>query len=423
MVARPSLRKPFLCVLALVLLISGIGASRAAAGIWVLNGEPMIAGLFPTVAANEVEGSGLTLTSQVESIKVEVQCTGLVLEKFALQEAGLVSSGKARLSGCTTKLNGKKQVACEPHNGTEKGVIVTNTLSIAVTPHASGSVIKVEGPSSVLAIVALSEECLVGEEIPLIGTLSLKDTGFEKEAGTHLVSNGPLTELWLVSKTAEHSATVGGSATISLSGAHAGMPWTFSGENPNWRVNGTSISAKLLPQLQVKELESKTLSFLGKFVSTEYELSCTAATFSNMRLKAEGKIEGGQITFSGCIVTIAGTVSKGCSPPGGVLVTPFLKGLVALHEGVGIVRLSPTEGTTFLAWTLSEACSLGGTVSITGSIALKDTSLATEAVSHLFAADSLTSLVFFSRPMTLSGSALFSLSGEHTGLKWSAWPG
>ena len=76
--------------------------------------------------------------------------------------------------------------------------------------------------------IETSEECSVGSKIPVIGKLTLKDCkgAFSTEQTEHLVEQGPLTELWTISKTAEHVATLDGSGILILGGAHAGLKWS-----------------------------------------------------------------------------------------------------------------------------------------------------------------------------------------------------
>ncbi len=63
----------------------------------------------------------------------------------------------------------------------------------------------------------------------MIGSLTLKDC--ENLALTHLVEHlveqfTPLTELWTISKTTEHKATLLGSAWAFLTGEHEGLKWS-----------------------------------------------------------------------------------------------------------------------------------------------------------------------------------------------------
>jgi len=71
------------------------------------------------------------------------------------------------------------------------------------------------------------EECAIGEKIPILGKLYIKDceNRFEKHQVIHLIEEGPLSEMWVISKTAEHKVKLDGSALVSLTGAHAGLAW------------------------------------------------------------------------------------------------------------------------------------------------------------------------------------------------------
>jgi hypothetical protein len=84
--------------------------------------------------------------------------------------------------------------------------------------------------SETLATIEMSEECAIGTKVPLIGKFTVKDCeGLSlKNLFEHLIEVGPLTELWTISKTAEHVATLLGSAWAFLYGAHLNKQ--FSGD-------------------------------------------------------------------------------------------------------------------------------------------------------------------------------------------------
>jgi hypothetical protein len=73
--------------------------------------------------------------------------------------------------------------------------------------------------------------CSIGEKLPVSGTLYVKDAGgnFEVEEKSHLLEEGPLTELWVLNKTTEHKATLDGSASLSPAGEHLGREWSGLG--------------------------------------------------------------------------------------------------------------------------------------------------------------------------------------------------
>jgi hypothetical protein len=75
---------------------------------------------------------------------------------------------------------------------------------------------------------AVKNECPIGTSVPVIGSLALKDC--ENLALTHLKEHlveafTPLTELWTISKTTEHKATLLGSAWAFLGEEHKGLQW------------------------------------------------------------------------------------------------------------------------------------------------------------------------------------------------------
>ena len=71
----------------------------------------------------------------------------------------------------------------------------------------------------------MGEECALGETVPLKGKLSLKDAELTELLIEHLFTQGPLTELWVLTNTAEHAVTIDGNANVMLSGAHEGVEW------------------------------------------------------------------------------------------------------------------------------------------------------------------------------------------------------
>ena len=62
--------------------------------------------------------------------------------------------------------------------------------------------------------------------MPLIGRLTLSVSNLGNEEAAHLFTQGPLTELWLISKTEEHKVTLDGSGMLELAGEHKGLTWS-----------------------------------------------------------------------------------------------------------------------------------------------------------------------------------------------------
>jgi hypothetical protein len=246
----------------------------------------------------------------------------------------------------------------------------------------------------------------------------------------------------VISDTAEHKATIDGSATVSLSGEHAGMKWATNGASWGYLINGEELNqfgAGLEPSFKV-ELVGSDISLLAKIGGNGVEFLCTSVTTTEGKLKAEGALLA-SLAFHGCITKINGVTQAKCEPKAngiskGVIETLKLKGLVSLHTlGDGTkdstVLIEPDTGSNALAHIeVGEICSLGENVLLGGKLSLKDAegAFATHKVSHSIEEFSpLTHLWVISdtaeHKATIDGSATVSLSGEHAGMKWAGSPG
>jgi hypothetical protein len=131
-------------------------------------------------------------------------------------------------TGCIFKINGVEAPECQPHSkGREPGVVATNEAKGLLVLDATEVDLSIEPVTGeTLVTVELGEECAIGEQVPLIGKLMLSLSQAGTEEATHLVLGSSLSELWLISKTAEHKVTLDGSAILQLSGEHAGLKWS-----------------------------------------------------------------------------------------------------------------------------------------------------------------------------------------------------
>jgi hypothetical protein len=241
--ARLKLRALGLCALALGLMTFAAGATRAETGAkWnVVNTkgelvEVKAGGLLPTIGLTEVE-AGETLLTEVSKIKVEKRCTGYELIGAKLEGEGKVGNGaKARFTGCKLFLKGVETKACTPHSpGSPEGTLESSNGKGLLVLHklASGvldPIVRVEPVVGELFMTVIlgkegESECAIGEKIPIIGKFTIKDSQNEltTEKAVHLVSEGLLTEVWLISKTAEHVIRFDGSAIGELAGEHKGL--------------------------------------------------------------------------------------------------------------------------------------------------------------------------------------------------------
>ncbi len=242
------MRKSKLGLIGLCAMVFGVMAFAASAQAEVgsnflileANGTLRTGAVLHAAVDGALESNMGSLLTKIAGVSVEFLCTGAKLVGITLQANGTTSSGDVKFTGCTTKLNGVVSPPCEPKDKeggvgvilTKKGhgLIVLHTLEggakdelVLISPD------EVEGKvSEIFATIELGAECSIGTKVNVIGPhLLLKDCEghFLIHQAIHLVEEGPLTELWTISKTAEHKATLDGSATIFLTGIHEGLKW------------------------------------------------------------------------------------------------------------------------------------------------------------------------------------------------------
>jgi hypothetical protein len=236
-----------LCMVAALNVMSFAAASAQAeaTSTWNINGTALSNNtLLPKVTAT-LENNHSVLLGHALGKELNILCTSIAFKEAVLKEKG-GSLGKIRFAGCRITTNGGEVLpACEPKNGTEKGVVETALLKDLIVLESSGTAgepydrLEPEAGSRFVEIET-SASCAFGEKIPIITELAtvsggaggfvLKDCNNEAavEKVTHLGEEGPGTKLWVISKTVEHESHIDGSINVILSGTHAGLK--FSGE-------------------------------------------------------------------------------------------------------------------------------------------------------------------------------------------------
>jgi hypothetical protein len=222
---------------ALSLMAFGPTSAQAEVGAhWNVNGSAISESLVNkgVVPETTLENSHGVLLGHALGKELNILCTSMRLEETRFRLEGS-SVAKMRFAGCRITTNGGEVLpACEPRNiiggVEERGVILTNLLDDLIILH--------EGPESYdrfepaegarLVSVLTTISCGFGESIPVLGRLIVKDSQLEGrvEKTTHLVEEGPLTQLWVISKTEEHLAHLDGTAEVFLTGEHAGLKWS-----------------------------------------------------------------------------------------------------------------------------------------------------------------------------------------------------
>jgi hypothetical protein len=417
----------------------------------------------------EKGSSTFVLHSEILHIKVLFLCTEikavnakLLAEGNIGKEAGVVKESKVLFSGCTTDLNGVTTAACVPTDPTDgAGFVVSNLGHASLALGASGEDLLKVLPDSgeTLATIATGpatgNECPIGTKVPVIGNLFLKDG--ENLALTHLVKHllepGPGTELWTISKTAEHVATLLGSAWAKLTGEDEGMEWSgdpASGEAgakwllltapPNELKEGSTLHASV-----GLEKGSSTFVLHSEILHIKVLFLCTEIKAVNAKLLAEGNIgkEAGvvkesKVLFSGCTTDLNGVTTAACVPTdptdgAGFVVSNLGHASLALGaSGEDLLKVLPDSGETLATIATGPAtgneCPIGTKVPVIGNLFLKDgENLAlTHLVKHLLEPGPGTELWTISKSeehkATLLGSARAKLTGEHEGLEWSGDP-
>src|SRR6059058_5420985 len=164
-----------LCVV-LIAVLAGSWAQAESPPAWML--APPVSGdigsELPLELAAEAEGP-LALLGHAIGKELNITCQALTSEGVLLKTAG-ASSGKLIFSGCKVTTNGGEVLpACEPHIGTEKGVIKTVALKGSIVLSEGKPlerIVPVEGTKFVT--IETTSSCAFGEKIPILGTLTPK---------------------------------------------------------------------------------------------------------------------------------------------------------------------------------------------------------------------------------------------------------
>jgi hypothetical protein len=208
----------------------------------------------------------------------------------------------------------------------------------------------------------------------------------------------------------------------------------------NWRVNGTNVNSTLLPQLEISEIENKTVSLLFVTKSlTHVEILCTVAKFGGGggKLTTNGSLTLGDVLFTGCVVLLNHELAAKCkahSPgkPVGEILTENGTGLIVLHKSAsGVVTdavliKADNEKGLFANIEMGETCAIGESVNVNGELWIEDgggnAGFEKEEVIHLIKEGPLFGLTALGQPAKIIGSAKVILTGAHVGLKWSGKP-
>lgn len=190
------------------------------------GGEPLKK-LKATLQIKNAE-STMSLLTKMLGIKVQIRCSGSELSGGSLEPEGKATGLKGKFTGCEllNSESGKTIEECIPRTkGMSAGVVETAELKAEI----SGESVKVVPASGTqLALLEWGSGCLLAAQIPVSGTLYVKDA--EGKFGEHLVTHSANqasgSELWVGQVSAEHLETsVDGIESVFLSGTHSGLKW------------------------------------------------------------------------------------------------------------------------------------------------------------------------------------------------------
>lgn len=241
---RPKLLLIGCCVAVVGLMTFSVSPACAESGAdWLLiNAQGWTVFLEAEIGLRE-DSLLQVLHTKIGGASVLFSCTWIEAINAKLKVNGSIGEGtQIKFFNCSTSLNGALSKVCEPKDIVYGwGSIVTKPLHGLLVLHelAAGSKDELVSflpdsvggkASEILATIEMSKECSIGTKVPLIGKFTVKDCQglLLTHLVEHLLETGPLTEMWAISKTAEHAAALLGSAWAYLIGAHTGLQ--FSGD-------------------------------------------------------------------------------------------------------------------------------------------------------------------------------------------------
>ena len=244
--SRHALKLLGICALALGLMGIAASAASAAPPEWMVNNQNLTTSeLLPVVQVKEIEklANGerhAALLATLLGANIEILCEEAKLINIHLLPGGLLSHGKVHFNKCKTYINGEESEACAPYTESEGKIfpelIETRKGEGEIVLHTGEEAVALLWPlekTGAFVVILLGEECAAGEELPVVGMLTLKDCNgkFEDEKVEHLIEETlKSTEggegLYVFNKAEGHEATLDGSAWVGLVEEHENLTWS-----------------------------------------------------------------------------------------------------------------------------------------------------------------------------------------------------
>jgi hypothetical protein len=227
-----------LCTMLLAVMALSASAAQAEPNAkWLIldeDGTALDANDLHAAIEGTLENNHLILLTEILKLKVEILCTAIQLIGGAILGQGSVV-GTVKLTGCKIVISGKESKPCVPHTkgapaGTLEsthghGLIVLHELSPTVRDEL---VLLLPETGNTIFTLEMGEACALGESLPIKGKFVVKDcqNAFLTHQVIHLIEEGPLSHLFIISDTPEHAVKVDGSVNVFLSGTHLNRPWS-----------------------------------------------------------------------------------------------------------------------------------------------------------------------------------------------------
>ncbi len=231
---KSGLRLLVACLAVTGLMALSAGAAQAEKGAsWTVKGVTIPEALLPGIG---VEGH-LRILVRVGIFKWHILCSATLAVEFHLLAPNGRILGRFKYSGCKLKFLGfvgkeekeEELTACEPHEGAEKGVILTAPLNgLIVLNAAKVGVLSFEPKEgTTLFTVNTGPECSLGEKFTFTGKFALKDSEgkFTTDQVSHELEEEPALTKMFVNGNEENVAGFDFRLRFFLLGAHAGLTW------------------------------------------------------------------------------------------------------------------------------------------------------------------------------------------------------
>lgn len=410
----------------------------------ILNaeGERQSAFSLPAELAGKIRGESASLDTHLVKLHVKVTCTGSTVVGTKLEKEGkLTSGGKVEFTGCKTfnVATGTELPECGVKaGGGAVGKVITTGLKGQL--QANG-LIKIEPTTgTTFATLEFEAGCVLPSPTTVNGSLFLEDG--ESKGATYLVEHllqpGPGTSLFVGADTTEHLETsLIGSGFAYLSGAHSGLKWSASEiVESSWLVLDPETEGKALESIKAAlagKIDGSEVTLLTHLLGVGVKVPCTSVELIGANLESTSTLTSGlKAKFTGCKMLNSETgkqieecVAKTKGQAAGTVETNALKGQLVKGEKEGLVKVEAKEGTALMAIEGGEKCLLASSLSVNGTLLLKDGKglLETNAIEHLLEEATGTELWVGTKTpehlmTTLQGSGNASLSGERAKQAW-----